>query len=61
MIKQYITTTIGVFICIFGGVALWCDKITWLPASVFFILGITFVLSKDPKWMKDLLSKILSK
>ena len=59
MVKERITTILGIVLFAFGGFAIWYEKIPWIAGAAFFILGVTFIVSKDPKWLKDLISNIL--
>lgn len=59
--KNWITTSAGFLVLVFGGIAVWFDKIPWFALGVFLIIFYLLVTAKDPKWAKQILKGALGK
>lgn len=57
IVESWITTVLGIFIAIFGGVAFWFDKASVWGCIAIWIIGAVFIFANEKKIM-SLLDKI---
>jgi multisubunit Na+/H+ antiporter MnhG subunit len=46
-IKNWITTTLGAILFIFGIISFWFEKGDWWSTTIFAVLGVFFIYSED--------------